>query len=116
MNPGGWLLLTLIFSGLLLIVQRAERKRRLVTLFIMILVGVTVWNYALYRMGRGCDVAWQVLCSFSIVQQRLAGGGALTAGLAFVSALVINFLYWALFGRYNPVGSSDSIEVIGRYD
>ncbi|MDI9634498.1 hypothetical protein QM565_01670 [Geitlerinema splendidum] len=35
---------------------------------------------------------------------------------ALVTAFLINFFFWALIGRYNPVGSSDRIQVIGMED
>jgi hypothetical protein len=33
-----------------------------------------------------------------------------------VVALVVNFLFWLLIGRYNPVGSSEDIQVLGLDD
>jgi hypothetical protein len=39
-----------------------------------------------------------------------------TLWLAALLAIVVNIVYWALFGRYNPAGSSDAITVIGRDD
>ncbi len=116
MNLGGWLLLTVIFSALLLIVQRAEWKRRIITALIMLLVGLTVRNYAAYAMGRGCILAWQPLCNTLVMQQESSAIANATINVALVSAAIINLLYWALFGRYNPVGSSDAIKVIGMYD
>lgn len=36
--------------------------------------------------------------------------------LAFVIGLLMSGLFWLLIGRYNPVGSSDDIDVIGMND
>lgn len=116
MNVGGWLLLTIIFSVLLLIVQRAEWKRRIVTALIMLFVGIIVWRYALYALGRSCALSWQVLCSTLIIRQQQNMIASQTIMWAVLSSLLVNILYWALFGRYNPVGSSDAIKVIGMYD
>ena len=35
---------------------------------------------------------------------------------AFVLGLILSFLFWLLIGRYNPIGSSDDIQVIGMDD
>lgn len=113
MNVGGWLLLTALFGGLLIIVQRAERKRRLATAIIMGIAGVLVWRYGLYRIGSECDAPWRVLCSSPVIQQRAQAIAVMTVNWALVSAVVINLLFWALVGRYNPPGSSDSIKVYG---
>lgn len=40
------------------------------------------------------------------------GETALGIGIGFV----VSFLFWLLIGRYNPVGSSDAIQVIGMDD
>lgn len=116
-NWSAWLLLTVIFAGLMLIIQRAERKRRLFTGLIMLLIGLVVRTYAIYRIGHDCPIRWDVLCRNNFVLQHSYEATALPViGLAVVAAIVVNLLYWAFFGRYNPVGSSDSIKVIGRYD
>ena len=113
LNVGGWLLLTVFFSVLLLIVQRVERKRRLITAIIMLFVAILVWRYALYRIGTDCNVSWPVLCPTLIVSQHFQPIAQATADLSVVGALMVNFVYWALFGRYNPPGTSDSIKVFG---
>jgi len=113
-NWGGWLLLTVLFSGLMLIVQRAERKRRRVTFIIMALVGALVWRYALYRIGGLCDLSsWSTLCATLPLRQKADAIAEVTAIWSVIGAIVVNFLFWAFFGRYNPVGSSDSIKVYG---
>ena len=116
MNVGGWLLLTALFGGLMLIVQRAERKRRLITAIIMALAGILVWRYGLYRIGGECDIAWKTLCSSPVIRQQAAAIAITTVNWSLVGALVINLVYWALLGRYNPPGSSDAIKVFGMDD
>lgn len=116
MNVGGWLLLTGLFGCLLLVVQRAERKRRLITAIIMTLAGILVWRYGLYRIGGECNVTWKVLCSSPIIRQQADAIARATVNWALVGALVINLVYWALLGRYNPPGSSDAIKVYGMDD
>ncbi|MCC6891189.1 MAG: hypothetical protein IT321_00100 [Anaerolineae bacterium] len=38
------------------------------------------------------------------------------AVLGLIIAAVLNFLFYVLIGRYNPVGSSDDIHVLGMDD
>lgn len=114
MNVGGLLVLTAIFSILLLVVQRSELKRRGVSALIMLFVGSVMWRYGQYVLGRDCGHPWAVVCDTLPIRQ--AAGSAANGILvqALLLAIVVNFLFWALVGRYNPVGSSDSITVIGR--
>jgi len=88
------LLLTLIFSFLLFLIQRTERKARFwVAVLILITAGILLNNFVRYR---------------SLESEGLT---------ALVLALLINFFYWFLIGRYNPVKNSDeSIKVIGMDD
>ncbi len=116
MNLGGFMLLTAIFSVLMLVVQRSERKRRLVSLIIMAIVGSVIWRYGLYVMGRDCTLAWQVLCQNFVMDRKLDLIAQQTTVFSIPAALLVNFVYWAFLGRYNPVGSSDSIVVIGMDD
>lgn len=118
MNTGGWLLLTAIFSGLLLIIQRSERKRRLVTVIVMAFVALIVWRYAIFRMSGDCDLnpAFAQICSFNWVRQRMAATAVNTINLALIAAFVLNIVFWVLIGRSNPPGSSDSIKVFGMND
>lgn len=92
MDIGALVLLTITFSVLFLVVQRAERRRRLVVAIIMGIVGVLVQRYANYR----------ALHSEALV--------------AFILAIIFNLLFWIIFGRYNPPGSSDDIQVLGMDD
>jgi uncharacterized membrane protein YjjP (DUF1212 family) len=86
------ILLTLTFSILFLVIQRAERRRRLVVAIIMGFVGLLVQRYANYR----------ALHSEALI--------------AFILAIIFNLLFWIILGRYNPPGSSDDIQVLGMDD
>ncbi len=114
MNIGGFLLLTVIFAFLLLVVQRSERKRRRASFFIMFIVGTIIWRYGIYAMSRECGAAWRVVCQTTVIQRAAEARATQTTFSALVAAVVVNIVYWALLGRYNPVGSSDSITVYGR--
>ncbi len=92
MQVSEFLLLLIGFGLLFFAIQRAESKRRLLVAVIMLIPGLLLQRFANYR-------------------------GLHTEALtAFVLALVLNFLFWALIGRYNPPGSSDEIKVIGMDD
>ena len=115
-NIGGWLLLTVIFSALLLLVQRSERKRRLVSLIILAIVGLVVWNYAIYRMNGDCDQLFKIVCDARWRKQEAASIAYNTANWAVIAALLFNLFFWVIFGRSNPPGSSDAIQVFGMND
>jgi phosphoglycerol transferase MdoB-like AlkP superfamily enzyme len=115
-NLGGLVVLTIIFSILLLVVQRTERKRRFRSIIIMGLVGSVIWNYGLYALNRDCGSDWRLICQSFPVRQSLNAVATQTVWTAVLLAFVLNIVYWALLGRYNPVGSSDAIIVIGRDD
>lgn len=114
MNTGGFLLLTVIFAFLLLIVQRSERKRRRASFIIMFSVGVIIWRYGIYALSRECGAAWRAICQTTVMQRATEAYATQTTFYALLAAVVVNIVYWALLGRYNPVGSSDSITVYGR--
>lgn len=85
-------LLVLTLATIMFVIQRTETKRRRIVLFVMLLVGVVlVW----------------------LVNIRDVWGEAV---VGFVIAAVLNFLFYILIGRYNPVGSSDDIHVLGMDD
>lgn len=92
MNLELFTLFTLAFGVMLFLIQRAEPKRRLVVALLMLIAAELIRRYAVYR-----DVNSEAL-------------------FAFIVALVLNFLFWVLIGRYNPVGSSDNIQVLGMDD
>lgn len=92
MDAGIAILLTTFISFMLFIVQRVEAKRRLIVAIGMLIGGELIRRYVWYR-----DLHSEAL-------------------FALVVALVLNFLFWLLIGRYNPVGSSDRIQVMGMDD
>lgn len=89
MDISYWLVITVTFSILLIMWQRAEEKRRKVVRNFVIIVGVLA------------------LIRYELVGETIAG---------YVTALIVSFLFWVLIGRYNPVGSSDDIKVYGMDD
>jgi hypothetical protein len=83
---------TLFFTVILIIAQRIEAKRQRIAryfIFIMMLLLMLRPNYTHLR------------------GQNL---------VAYAIALFISFIFWLLIGRYNPVGSSDTIKVYGMDD
>lgn len=92
MDWGTTFLLTLWLTGLLLLRQRTERTRRRGVTILLLFVGFLTWYWANYR---------SLSASFFA---------------ALLASIVLAFLFWLLIGRYNPVGSSDSIQVIGMDD
>ncbi|HEX2906404.1 MAG TPA: hypothetical protein VHO69_06050 [Phototrophicaceae bacterium] len=92
MDTGTLVLLTLTLGLLLLLVQRAEAKRRRVVFILLLPVVGIIIHYANAQQH-----LWEAL-------------------IGFILALVLNFFFWLLIGRYNPVGSSDSIKVLGLDD
>mgnify|MGYP001231032480 CR=1 FL=1 len=92
MDIGPTLLLAFIFGLILLLIQRSERRRRLVVFLTFLVVGEMIRRYAFFR-----DAHTEVW-----------------AGL--IAALVLNGLFWLFIGRYNPPGSSEEIQVIGLDD
>ena len=92
MDTGSLILLALSFTVLFVMVQRAEVKRKRIVRRIAILLIVFIAWYA---------------NTTSLQSEALIG---------FVIAVVISFLFWLLIGRYNPVGSSDTIRVLGMDD
>lgn len=92
MDFGTFLFLCVLMNIPLFIIQRSEPKKRLIVVLVMLLPLELIRRYVWYR-----DVHTE-------------------AWIAFGIALVINFLFWALIGRYNPVGSSDRIKVYGLDD
>lgn len=92
MDAGTLLLMVLSFGLVLLLIQRAEvKRRRAVVILLLPAVGLVIH----YASARG------------YLREALVG---------FILALVVNFVFWLFVGRYNPVGSSDSIKVLGMDD
>ena len=93
MNIGNLVLLAIIFSLLLLAIQRAEARRRLLIAAVLIIpVGWLVYRWAVYRQ--------------QVTETLIAGGIGLT----------LNVLFWIIYGRKHPPGSSEEIHVIGIED
>ena len=93
MNIGNLVLLAIIFSLLLLAIQRAEARRRLLIAAVLIIpVGWLVYRWAVYR--------------HQVTETLIAGGIGLT----------LNVLFWITYGRKHPPGSSEEIHVIGIED
>ena len=67
----------------------ANRKAvRYFSYFMLLLIGVYVWWYSLFR----------------------------EALFALLAAAILGGLFWLVIGRYNPVSSSDDIRVLGMDD
>jgi hypothetical protein len=92
MVTGNLVILAVIFIVLLWLIQRTERKRIWVALLLLLPGGYLIYRWAVYR-----DETRTALAALGI-------GAAL------------NLLYWLLYGRKHPPGSSDSIRVIGMED
>ncbi len=92
MDGGIVILLILSLGTVIFVLQRTEAKRRRIVMAVMFLV--------LLVLG------W-------LVNVRAAWGEAV---VGLIVALVLNFLFYILIGRYNPVGSSDDIHVLGMDD
>lgn len=93
MDLGYAALIAITVTLLLVLIQRTEKtKRRLVMGFVMICFLVIRHNAFL----KG-DLHDETL-------------------LAFVAGFLLSGLFWLLVGKYNPVGASDEIHVIGMDD
>jgi hypothetical protein len=92
MDTGSLILLALSFTTLFIVVQRAEAKRKRIVRFTVILLILFI--------------AWYATMT-NLQREALVG---------FIIGSVISFLFYVLVGRYNPVGSSDDIRVLGLDD
>jgi hypothetical protein len=117
-NVGGWLLLSALFSALLLLVQRAERNRRLATLFFVALGLWLVAQFGVFRISTACQASPALYCEVDLplIREPAKAAAYNTANAAFFTALVLNFLFFLFIGRYNPPKSSDDIKVLGLND
>jgi hypothetical protein len=88
-DAGDFLLLTVMYGLGLLLVQRVEPNRRLITLVIIGFVGLIVRRYALFR-DLNAELTWAVFAS-----------------------LLLNYLFWVTIGRRYPPRSSTDIRVWG---
>ena len=92
MDVGSLILLALSFTVLFILVQRAEASRKRI-------VRVVVFLLILF-------IAWYANTA-NLQREAIVG---------FIVGAVLSFLFWLLIGRYNPVGSSDDIHVLGMDD
>jgi uncharacterized membrane protein len=92
MDSGAVIGLTLFLGLILFFIQRTEVKKRALVRRLMIIVIILTLVWSAVRELVGAFV------------------------VALLVALVLNFLFWLLIGRYNPVGSSDDIQVLGMDD
>ena len=93
LDTNNLVLLTIIYSAILLMIQRTERKRKLIA----ILIALVPLGYATYQWGVLRDQLNVVLFSVGI-------------------SLGLNVVIWLVYGRRHPPGSTDSIKVIGMED
>jgi hypothetical protein len=115
-NWGGWLLLSAVFSLLVMVVQRAEASRRRPTAVIMLLEWGVVFGYGIFRISGQCDFNIGALCQNLIERGRSTPIAWNTTNLAAATALLFNLLFWVVIGRYNPPRSSADIKVLGLND
>jgi hypothetical protein len=92
MDIGSLVLLMLSFTVLFIMVQRAETKRKRLVRYVAVLLILFIAWYA---------------NTANLQREALFG---------FIFAVVVSFLFWLLIGRYNPVGNSDDIRVLGMDD
>ncbi|HYO88134.1 MAG TPA: hypothetical protein VER79_05765 [Candidatus Limnocylindrales bacterium] len=92
MDIGLTALLTFVFGLVFLLIQRSERRRRLIVFLAFLVVGELIRRYAFYRNAH--TEVWTAL----------------------IIALVLNTMFWLFIGRYNPPHSSEEIQVIGLDD
>jgi len=87
-------LLVVVFLStvLLLATQRTEAKRRKFVLLFVLGIGLLLRHNAFLK-----DLHTETV-------------------LGMVIGLLISGLFWLIIGRYNPVGSSDNIKVMGLDD
>lgn len=85
-------LMVISWGAIFLIIQRTEvKKRRGVGMFLALIGLIIIWY---------------------IISRQVWGEGI----VGFLIAAFLNFLFYVLIGRYNPVGSSDNIRVLGMDD
>lgn len=84
--------LAIVFAFIWILIQRTEKKNKRYSYLILIIVLLAARYNAFLR-----DIHTETW-------------------LAFFFGLMISFLFWLFIGRYNPVGSSDDIQVIGMDD
>lgn len=116
MNVGILLLLSAFISVMLFLVQRSEVKRRLLVIVIMLIPAELIRRYVFYASITPVKAPFMDFPGSVVFRHRFLHEIHREAWIALILALVLNFLFWALIGRYNPVHSSDEIQVIGMDD
>jgi len=91
-DVGILVLLAVFISFMLFLIQRAESKRRKFVVVAALLIGELIRRYVFYRNVH--TEAW----------------------IALIIAVVLNLGFYLFIGRYNPVHSSEEIQVIGLDD
>lgn len=86
-------LIAIVASLLLIMIQRSERKRRRLVTAVVVICFLVIRHNTSIKPHLNEETA-----------------------VAFGIGVVISALFWLFIGRYNPVGSSDEIEVIGMDD
>lgn len=93
MDTGNLVVLAILLSAVLLLFQRTERRRWWVTALLLVVpVGYLIYRWAIYR------------------------GQVAETLIALGIAAAVNALFWLLYGRRHPPGSSDEITVVGMED
>jgi len=93
MDTGYIALITIIVTLLLILIQRTEKtKRRL------------AWSFAF--------ICFLVIRHNTFIKSDYHEETL----IAFIVGFVISGIFWLLIGRYNPVGTSDNIQVMGLDD
>lgn len=92
MNWSVFILIGVVFGGMMMIVQRAQANRRLLVAIILAPPFAACWLFA--STQNAIDSAW----------------------LALAAAILLNALFWLLVGRYNPVARSEDIRVLKMDD
>lgn len=85
-------LLMVSFTVIFVLIQRSEQsQRRIVWISMLVVLGlIGYWSITAQVVGE--------------------------AVLGLLLGLLLTGLFWLLIGRYNPVGSSDNIKVLGLDD
>ncbi len=88
-DSGAFFALFGLYAGMIVVVQRTEQRRKMVTLWLMGLAALLTWGRA-ESLHVTTEGNWSIL-----------------------AALGANFLFWLLINRRFPPGTSDAIEVYG---
>ncbi len=116
-NLGGALLLFIFLASLLMLVQRTERKKRLISLLFVLFGIYIVSAYGIFRMSNEpCPFMLFGRCALPQYIERARIIAYNTLNVALFGAVFFNLSFWVLIGRYNPPASSDDIRVLGLSD